>query len=195
MRYLMLLFLTAGTGMGKWAVAPPYKALDRMEGAFVGGGGKITPCDTVGSVPDLRAALGTPGKNIAVRGDTVVVIYGPPSGDPDNIFLGVRAAYSFDGGHTFSFFDLSISNVRRIYPGVIWPENWDSSLFFWQEIWKESGVYLPSKIFVAWDLYFPNGIFDVEELPHSEEWDVWLPSVDASGDTIIVFAINVTSSF
>jgi len=195
MRYMLLVFLITGTGMGKWAVAPDYRALDRIEGAYSGGGNKITPCDTIGSIPDMRAALGTPGKNIAVRGDTVVVIYGPPSNDPDNIFLGVRAAYSFDGGHTYSYFDLSTTQVRRIYPGVIWPENWDSPLFFWQEARYESGVYLPSKIFIAYDLAFPNGVFTVEELPNSEDWDVWLPSADASGDTIIVFAVNVMSSF
>ena len=40
--------------------------------AWVKGGPKPTPNDTVGAVPDVRAALG-PGRNIAVKGDTVVV--------------------------------------------------------------------------------------------------------------------------
>ncbi len=162
-----------------------------------GGHISIVPRDTVDSIPDIRAALGSPGRNIAVRGDTVVVISGPPSGDAANIFNGVVAYYSFDGGHTFEAHPLSTAQVRRIYPGVEWPESWahDGPLFFWHEAPREGGVYQPSKVFVAWDLAWPSGVFNVVELPNSQDWDAWLPSADASGDTIIVCAANVLTTF
>jgi len=197
MKYVMGIMVIAGLLMGAVVEAPPIKAIGKAEGVFPTSlyAPKITPRDTIAQTPDIRTALGTPGKNIAVRGDTVVVIFGPSSGDPTNIFRGVQAGYSLDGGHTWSLFDLSTNQVRRVYPGVIWPEDWNSPLFFWHEARNEGGVYLPSTAYIAWDLAFPNGIFNVVELPNSGDWDTWLPSADASGDTIIVIGANVLTTF
>ncbi|RKZ02979.1 MAG: hypothetical protein DRQ04_03110, partial [Candidatus Hydrothermota bacterium] len=197
MKYVMGIMVIAGLLMGAAVQAPPIKAIGKAEGVFPPSfaSPEITPRDTIAGTPDIRTALGTPGRNIAVRGDTVVVIFGPASGDPTNIFRGVQAGYSLDGGHTWSLFDLSTNQVRRVYPGVIWPENWDSPLFFWHEARNEGGVYLPSTAYIAWDLAFPNGVFNVVELPNSGDWDTWLPSADASGDTIIVIGANVLTTF
>ncbi len=194
MGYIASVLVIAGLLMGEMVEAPPIKAIGRVEGEFPPSfsASKITPRDSISPVPDFRSALGTQGKNIAVRGNTVVVIFGPPSGDSSNIFDGVRVGYSFDGGHTWEFFTLSTTHARRVYPGVVWPENWDSPLFFWQEAQYDATCgYLPSSVYIAWDQAFPNGVFHIEELPHSREWDVWLPSADASGDTIIVTAVNI----
>ena len=193
MRYVVCMLFVAGLLMGGLIEAPPIEAIGIDEGDFPASSGapEITPRDTISPVPNKRSVLGTAGKNIAVRGNTVVVIFGPPSGDPINFFDGVEVGYSFDGGHTWNFFSLSTAQVRRVYPGVIWPEDWNSPLFFWQEAESDGSTYLPSPIYVAWDLVFPNGVFNVEELPHSEEWDVWLPSADASGDTIIVTGVHL----
>jgi len=195
MKYVVCMLFVAGLLMGGLIEAPPIKAIGIVEGEFAASPSapEITPRDTISPVPDIRSALGTAGKNIAVRGNTVVVIFGPPSGDTINIFDGVKVGYSFDGGHTWDFFVLSTTQARRVYPGVIWPEDWDSPLFFWQEARFGNG-YIHSPVFIAWDLAFPNGVFSVQELPRSEMWDVWLPSADASGDTIIVTGNNVLTT-
>ncbi len=196
MKYIVGVLIAMGLVFGAWGTAPPIKAIGKVEGDFnyIPAGSKITPADTIAEAPDIRTCLGTPGKNIAVRGDTVVVIFGPPSTDPDNIFRGVKAGYSFDGGHTWQLYDLSTNLIRRCYPGVIWPENWDSPLFFWMEASYSDG-YQPAKIYVAWDLYFPMGLFNVVEMPNSQTWNVWLPSADASGDTIIVTGVNIFDNY
>ncbi len=169
------------------------RALGKAEGSWEATGSRLVPTDTIGQIPDIRAFLGSPGKNTAIKGDTVVVIFGEPSGDAANIFLNVKAAYSFDGGQTWQLYDLSTNSVRRIYPGVIWPKNWAHSgpLFFWHEAANVGGAYQPSVVKVAWDLLWPSGLFNVVELPYSQDWDCWLPSADASGDTIVVFAVNI----
>ncbi len=170
------------------------KALSKLDGYWnVSGSAKLMPRDTVGPIPDIRALLGSPGKNIAVHGDTVVVIYGEPSGDPANIFQNVKVAISFDGGQSWTTHDLSTNAVRRIYPGVIWPEHWahQGPLFFWHEAAYVNGAYQPSPVKIAWDVLWPQGLYNVVELPNSQQWNCWLPSADASGDTIIVFAANI----
>ena len=111
----------------------------------------LSPRDPVDSTSDIRALLGTSGRNIAVLGDTVVIIFPNPSGDADNIFKGPSVYYSFDKGHTYQKFTLSDSVARRIYSGVIWPSNWSSPLFFWNFARREGGSYVPSPVFIAWD--------------------------------------------
>ncbi len=152
-----------------------------------------SPYDLVDTIPDKRGLLGTAGRNIAVRGDTVVVIFGTP-GDASNIFHGVNAYYSIDGGHSYEKHPLSTRNVRRNYPGVVWPQNWASPLLFWQETVLEGGSYSPTALYIAWDTLFPTGAFKVIELPFSQDLDVWYPSVSANGDTIAVTGINALST-
>ena len=162
----------------------------------------ITPCDTIDPyAPAPWTLLGCAGKNIAVKGDTVVAIGSEYSGVPYNIFNGIKAYYSFDGGNTWQFFYLSTTLCRRIYPGVIWPDaagiSWAGSpspLFFWQETRFEGGVYQPSKVYIAWDIFWPFGIFWVIELPLSGEHNVWFPSADAKGNKIIVTGLGFQSN-
>lgn len=154
-----------------------------------------TPFDSIAPIPDLYAILGSPGRNIALRGDTIIVVSSPPSGDSDNPYQGIVTYYSFDGGHTFQDHTLDTSSLAFTYSGVEWPENWATPIFFWQETKKSGRSYSASKVYIAWDTSFPSGNFNEILLPHSEEWDSWLPSLDASGDTIVVTAVNVDSTY
>ena len=201
----LTILMMVGSAVGyKRGTAPSLRYIDKIEANVPNLGNPtplITPCDTFEpSAPDIRALLGSPGKNVAVKGDTVVAISGEYSGDPANIFNGVKAYYSFDGGNTWQSFYLSTTLCRRIYPGVIWPDaagiQWTGSpspLFFWHEARIEGGVYQPSKVYIAWDILWPSGIFWVIELPLSEEHNVWLPSADARGDMIVVTAFGFQS--
>jgi hypothetical protein len=195
-----------GSAMGyKIGRAPAINRIDKIDANTQNLGNPtplITPCDTFEPyAPDIRALLGSPGKNVAVKGDTVVAIAGEYSNDPDNIFNGVKAYYSFDGGNTWQSFYLSTSLCRRAYSGVIWPDaagiSWAGSpspLFFWHEARREGGVYQPSHVYIAWDIAWPTGIFWVVELPYSADHNVWLPSADAKGDTIVVTGFGFTTS-
>jgi len=202
---VILTIVMVGSAIGyKRGTAPSLRYIDKIEANAQNLGNPtplITPCDTFEpSAPDIRALLGSPGKNVAVKGDTVVAIAGEYSGDPDNIFNGVKAYYSFDGGQTWQSFYLSTTLCRRNYPGVIWPDaagiNWAGSpspLFFWHEARRVGGVYQPSKVYIAWDIAWPSGIFWVIELPQSGDYNIWLPSADARGNTIIVTGFGFQS--
>jgi len=161
-----------------------------------GGDISIWPRDPVDSVPDIRAVLGSPGRNIAVRGDTVVIISSPPSGSTSNPYNGIVAYYSFDGGHTYELHNLSVGTLYSVYPGLEWPKSWthNGPLFFWQSP-KYDGTYYSSAVYVAWDTLWPGGEYKIVELPNSRDWDAWFPSADASGDTIIVCAVNVLTTY
>lgn len=201
---LTICMMVGALGALEHAKAPDAKKVSYIEASTDNyeppSGPFITPADVIEpNAPDIRALLGTPGKNMAYKTpDTLVCITGEYSGDPTNFFNGVKAYYSFDAGVTWSPFYLSTSVVRRIYPGVIWPDvagrTWTGSpspLFFWQEAYVSGGAYQPSPVFIAWDVLWPLGIFNVIELPNSVNRDVWLPSGDAKGDTIIVGACNI----
>lgn len=92
----------------------------------------------IADVGDIRALLGPQGKNIAVsaNGDAIAVIYGGPTGDPNN-FMQVNIAYSTDGGSTWTEYGPFSAFMRRVYPGVDGSPDFDvnpGELYFsWQE--------------------------------------------------------------
>jgi len=92
----------------------------------------------IDSVGNIRAILGSQGKSIAVsgNGEAVAVIYGEPSGDPDNTML-VRIAYSNDSGSTWTTYGPFSGSSRRIYNDVAYTPNFNTNggeiWFVWQE--------------------------------------------------------------
>lgn len=73
----------------------------------------------ISPVGDIRAILGTQGKNICVSEDgyDIAVIYGDPTPDPDN-YMEVKIAYSTDGGFTWTTYGPYSPEVRRMYASV-----------------------------------------------------------------------------
>jgi hypothetical protein len=92
----------------------------------------------VTDIGDIRALLGPQGKNIEVsaNGDAIALIYGGPTGDP-NDFMEVKVAYSLDQGATWTHYGPFSAFMRRIYPGVDGSPDFDvngGELYFtWQE--------------------------------------------------------------
>jgi hypothetical protein len=88
----------------------------------------------IDSIGDVRAILGTSGKNIAVcqHGDNIAVIYGGPTGSTTNI-LRVMIAYSTNSGSNWQRYGPFSPDARRIYSGVAGSANFCSQcgqLFF-----------------------------------------------------------------
>ena len=171
-----------------------YENFHHREDSGYPGHGRNSFAPTLGAsiITDVGAVAGSQGRNIAVSGDTVVIIYSQSSG---NTLYGVQVAYSFNGGGNWHSYDLSTIQMVDCYSGVVWPRSWNSPLFFWNEAVTVGGAELTSRVLIAWDVNFPNGVFQVIELPHSSDWNVWLPSADASGDTIIVTGTDVLTTF
>lgn len=73
----------------------------------------------IDSVGDIRAVMGSQGKSIAVSGggEAIAVLYGSPSGDPNNAMLA-QVAYSLDGGATWTLYGPFSGPARRMYNGV-----------------------------------------------------------------------------
>jgi len=80
---------------------------------------KPSICGTlIAACGDIRAILGSQGKNIAVcqHGDAIAVIYGAPTGVPNNP-MAVKIAYSTDQGATWISWGPFAGNCRRTTPG------------------------------------------------------------------------------
>ena len=121
-----------------------------------------------------------------VSKDTLFVLWAPYSGDADNFFLGAKASYSFDGGATWTEYDIDATTLHnRLYPDVWFDKTTNTPWFAYQE----RVVGNPAKIYVAYDMLFPNGIFSPVELPESD--DYWEPSIVAVGDNVVVVADNI----
>ena len=73
----------------------------------------------VDSIGDIRAIMGSQGKSIFVSGggEAIAVMYGAPSGDPDNSMLPT-VAYSLDGGATWTSYGPFGAAARRMYNGL-----------------------------------------------------------------------------
>ncbi|UCC12580.1 MAG: T9SS type A sorting domain-containing protein [candidate division WOR-3 bacterium] len=87
---------------------------------------------------DIRSILGPGGKSIAVSasGDAIAVIYGDPTGDPNN-YMEIYIAYSLDGGSSWTTYGPHSAELRRLYPGLDGSPDFDvnpGELYFeWQE--------------------------------------------------------------
>jgi hypothetical protein len=82
----------------------------------------------IDSVGNIRAILGSQGKSIAVcgSGEAVAVIYGSPSGDPNNTMF-VRIAYSIDSGSTWTTYGPLSGSTRRIYNDIAYTPNFNTN--------------------------------------------------------------------
>jgi hypothetical protein len=88
----------------------------------------------IDSVGNIRAVLGSQGKSIAISGggEAIAVLYGEPSGDPNNSML-VKVAYSLDGGATWTLYGPFTGASRRIYNDIAASPDFDvnpGELFF-----------------------------------------------------------------
>ncbi|MDH4210580.1 MAG: T9SS type A sorting domain-containing protein [candidate division WOR-3 bacterium] len=82
----------------------------------------------IDSVGNIRAILGSQGKSIAVSGggEAIAVIYGEPSGDPNNTML-VKVAYSLNGGVSWTTYGPFSGGGRRIYNDVAYTPNFHTN--------------------------------------------------------------------
>ena len=149
--------------------------------------------DTISQLPaddGWRAYLMPEHKNIiAVSKDTLIAVWGPPSGDATYFFLGVKVGYSFDGGHTWSSYDLSTNFVRRIYPSSYLDRSTNTPWFVWQEIDTAS----VGRVYVGYDAAYPFGIMTTVELPNGGN-TYWVPDIFAKGDTVLVVGVDFGNS-
>jgi hypothetical protein len=88
-------------------------------------------------IGDIRAILGSQGKNILVceHGDVIAILYGGPSSDPNNSMLPY-VAYSVDTGNTWNIYGPFGGAIRRMYGAVTGPPNFcqiGGIVFAWQE--------------------------------------------------------------
>jgi hypothetical protein len=179
MKIVMFLFLAATAVYGRLPVTitprdgvTPSKPITNDEPSICGT--LIAPCG------DIRAILGSQGKNIAVcqHGDAIYVIYGAPTGDP-NYIMAVKIAYSSDQGATWTTYGPYSGNLRRIYAGVdgcpdfcTTPEHlW----FYWQE---------HSDLIVKFDTVY-------RFLPDSQYY--WTPSCCVAPDNPLHLVISAWS--
>ncbi len=175
---------------------PVYKVLPRMGDVHLGYSQfKIADADadTISALPSndgWRAYLMPQHKNIiAISQDTLISIWGPPSGDATYFFLGVKAGYSFDGGHTWTSYDLSTNFVRRIYPSSYFDATTNTPWFVWQEIDSAADNGGEAKLMVGYDAAFPFGIMTTAQLP-TAGITFWVPDIFAKGDTVLVVGVN-----
>ncbi len=73
----------------------------------------------IDSIGDIRAILGSQGKNITVcrHGDVIAVLYGAPTGS-SNDPMYIKIAYSLTGGNSWVRYGPLSGMIRRIYGGV-----------------------------------------------------------------------------
>ncbi len=155
-------------------------------------GSKLVWGYTFGPAGDIRSNLGTPGKNIAAYQGNIAVVWADTLGwDPANGYvLGyLRASYSTDGGRTWvGPFNLTTYGMRRYYPGVTFDQVTGKVWFVWQE---GPPGYPNSLIKVATDIAYPYGVFQTYTMDTTINNNVWLPAIDANGDTIIVDGVDI----
>lgn len=82
----------------------------------------------IDSVGNIRAVLGSQGKSIAVSGggEAIAVIYGEPTGDPNNT-MRVKVAYSLDGGSSWTTYGPFSGDARRIYNDIAATPDFDAN--------------------------------------------------------------------
>ncbi len=94
----------------------------------------LTDRTLISPIGDIRAIMGTQGKNITVSAgaEAIAVIFGDPTPDPQN-FMEVKIAYSTDDGATWITYGPFSGEYARIYPGVDGSPDFDENpgeLFF-----------------------------------------------------------------
>ena len=100
---------------------------------------------------------------LCIAPDTLAVIWAPYSGDTTNFFLGAKVSYSFDGGATWTNYDLDATNLHfRLYPSAYFDKGTNTPWFAWMERSSTSGLH----IYVAYDAAFPFGVFTTSEITY-----------------------------
>jgi hypothetical protein len=94
----------------------------------------------IDSVGDIRAIMG-PGRNIVVsqNAEAIAVIYGYPTGDPNNA-MTVKVAYSTDGGASWATYGPFSGDCRRCYPVVDGASDFNISPGHLYFSWQENGT-------------------------------------------------------
>jgi hypothetical protein len=179
MKIVMFLFLAATAVYGRLPVTItprdgviPAKPITNDQPSICG-----TLIDQCG---DIRAILGSQGKNIAVcqHGDAIAVLYGAYTGNTNDPMM-VKIAYSINQGANWTIYGPFTGNLRRIYGGVdgcpdfcTTPEHLG---FYWQE---------PSGLIVMLN-------WVSQQLPTSQY--MWMPSCCFAPDNPLHLVISALS--
>jgi hypothetical protein len=143
----------------------------------------------VDSIGDIRAVLGSQGKSICVSGggEVIAILYGHPSGDPNNS-MEAYVAYSTDGGATFTLYGPhGTPPARRLYNDVCGTPNFHANpgelWFCWQE---NTQGYNDGEILVMIEENIPSspsfsvpGILTNSQPPAMYPWE---PAIDWDRD-------------
>lgn len=156
---------------------PPYvyQGPERLGVCFTG--------DYIGQCGDIRGLLGTSGRNVVLSncGDNLQVVWGRPSGDPNNI-MELWYGKSTNGGTTWdSLGPISRYDSRRLYPGIA--ADYDFTPYLgWQESYMAGGVYTKSPLlFTRFDYYGAPSWWPPRVLePDTTTYQLWMPSMGVS---------------
>ncbi len=128
---------------------------------------------------------------LCIAPDTLAVIWAPYSGDTTGeFFLGAKVSYSFDGGATWTNYDLDATNLHhRLYPSAYFDKGTNTPWFAWMENSSTNGLH----IYVAYDAAFPFGVFTTSEITYNtDSLYPYLPNIVADGDDVSVIAIDLS---
>jgi hypothetical protein len=139
----------------------------------------------IDSVGNIRAVLGSQGKSIAISGggEAIAVIYGEPSGDPNNSML-VKVAYSLNSGSSWTTYGPFTGASRRIYNDIAATPDFDANA---GELWfcfqENTQGYNDGQISVMIEENLPSApSFSVPIVPTNAE----VPAIYPWEPTIVV---------
>ncbi|MEO0114372.1 MAG: FlgD immunoglobulin-like domain containing protein [candidate division WOR-3 bacterium] len=140
----------------------------------------------IAQVPNCRVILGTSGKSIVAANDgqSIAVIYGKSTGDPEN-YSTVHLAYSTNRGQNWTEYGpFQTRNARRTYPSIDAQDNFQNGLpiyIAWHEAYRLEPPTLIDNSIVR--IHFDHNRGMIDELTYKlgsnqelldQYWNDWL---------------------